>query len=244
VSDFLLDLHRSHAHQGFAKILNIATGMPAVFAKPYAYDLSTSLRKKSLILGLFFLDSLNHFVLSLHRLHRLHRLKLLSLSKKMDKEYISLPQAAKICAISRWTLRSYVKSGEINASRTPGGHYRIAQKDLTAFISKMGMHPPANSRAAAKTILVVDDDAKIRKLLARVLHNKDVLVATASDGFEAGQMTIKLKPDLVILDIFMPQIDGFEVCRRLRQESHFQNVSVWSRSRHAKILTAGIHGVF
>jgi excisionase family DNA binding protein len=175
----------------------------------------------------FFLDSFIHFVLSLHRFHLFHHIQLLSSSKQMDKEYISLPQAAKICAISRWTLRSYVKSGEINASRTPGGHYRIAQKDLAAFISKMGMHPPANSRAAAKTILVVDDDAKIRKLLARVLHNKDVLVATASDGFEAGQMSIKLKPDLMILDIFMPQIDGFEVCRRLRQDP---------ATKHTKII--------
>jgi hypothetical protein len=51
MSDFLLDLHQSLAHQDFAKILNIATGMLAVFAKPYAYDLGTSLREKSLILG-------------------------------------------------------------------------------------------------------------------------------------------------------------------------------------------------
>jgi hypothetical protein len=51
MSDFLLDLHQSLAHQGFVKILDRATGMPAVFTKPYAYDLGTSLREKSLILG-------------------------------------------------------------------------------------------------------------------------------------------------------------------------------------------------
>jgi hypothetical protein len=51
MSDFLLDLHQSLAHQGFVKILDRATGMPAVFTKPYAYDLGTSLREKSLISG-------------------------------------------------------------------------------------------------------------------------------------------------------------------------------------------------
>jgi hypothetical protein len=51
MSDFLLDLHQSLAHQGFVKILDRATGMPAVFTKLYAYDLGTSLREKSLILG-------------------------------------------------------------------------------------------------------------------------------------------------------------------------------------------------
>lgn len=164
----------------------------------------------------------------------------------MDHKLISLPQAAKICGISRWTLRSYIKSGNLKVSRTPGGHYRISIKELEAFTLKMGMRPHTD-RVQVKTILVVDDDPKIRKLLSRSIRSKYFHVKTASDGFEAGQMSIKIKPDLVILDIFMPQIDGFEVCRRLIRDPATPSIKIIAISgadtpeNREKILSSGAH---
>ena len=158
---------------------------------------------------------------------------------------MSLPQAAKICSISRWTLRSCVRSGELNASLTPGGHYRIYRKDLEEFILKKGLPTNTNDKASLKTILVVDDDIKIRKLLSQLLRSKGYEVTTASDGFEAGQMTVKLIPDLVILDIFMPQMDGFEVCRRLREDHATKHIKIIAISglntieNRQKILNCG-----
>jgi excisionase family DNA binding protein len=134
----------------------------------------------------------------------------------MEEKLFSLPRAAKICAVSRWTLWSYVKSGELNGSRTPGGHYRISEKDLDAFILNRDMRPNNNRPGTSKKILIVDDDPKIRKFLLRVLSGNGCEVESASDGFETGQKSVQFKPDLVILDIFMPRMDGFEVCRRLK----------------------------
>jgi two-component system KDP operon response regulator KdpE len=68
-------------------------------------------------------------------------------------------------------------------------------------------------------ILVADDDEKIVQLLNVALSGDGWHILTAKDGAEALRMVDKYSPDLVILDMIMPGIDGFEVCRRLRQRS-------------------------
>ncbi|MEW5762394.1 MAG: response regulator transcription factor [Bacillota bacterium] len=68
-------------------------------------------------------------------------------------------------------------------------------------------------------ILVVDDDPKITSLLKRSLVYAGYRVHTARDGVGALQAAVEIKPDLVILDVLLPDIDGFEVCRRLRAET-------------------------
>ena len=137
----------------------------------------------------------------------------------MKKEILTVPQAAKYCAISRVTLWKCVKSGELKASLTPGGHYRILMKDLEAFARKKGMYPLANYHPPKKNkILIVDDDREIREMLTRMLRFHKYETDTASDGFEAGAKVERLKPDLIILDLFMPGMDGFEVCRRLKED--------------------------
>ena len=105
----------------------------------------------------------------------------------MDKEIFTVPQAAKYCAIGRVTLWKYVKSGELKASLTPGGHYRILKKDLEAFARKRGMYPLANYHPPQKNkILIVDDDDQIREFFTKMLRFHKYETDTASDGFEAG----------------------------------------------------------
>jgi CheY-like chemotaxis protein len=71
--------------------------------------------------------------------------------------------------------------------------------------------------AADNKILVVDDDPGIQKFLNRFLSNHGFIIETARDGFEAGSKVESFKPGLIILDLFMPGLDGFEVCRRIKQ---------------------------
>ncbi len=102
---------------------------------------------------------------------------------KMHYEIFSIPQAAKRCAISRWTLMKCVNSGELKASRTPGGHYRILKEDLEDFIIEKKMYPLAHKRSSNKRILIVDDDPKVQKLLTLMLSFKKYETETASSGF-------------------------------------------------------------
>ena len=136
----------------------------------------------------------------------------------MNQEILSVPQAAKYCAIGRVTLWKCVKSGELKASLTPGGHYRILKKDLEAFARKKGMYPLASYHPPQKNkILIVDDDRDIREMLTRILRFHKYETETASDGFETGAKVVGFKPDLIILDLFMPGMDGFEVCKKLKE---------------------------
>jgi excisionase family DNA binding protein len=145
---------------------------------------------------------------------------------KVHYEIFTIPQAAKYCAISRWTLMKCVNSGELNASRTPGGHYRILREDLENFIIKKNMYPLLHKHSSNKRILIVDDDLQIQKLLTKILSSKKYETETASSGFEAGAKVVKLKPDLIILDLFMPKMSGFEVCRQIKKGSGTSHIKI------------------
>lgn len=163
----------------------------------------------------------------------------------MKPEMLSLGKAADICAVTRWTLWSYVNTGELKAIRTPGGHYRVAKNDLEEFILKRRMLAEKKKSAAVKKILVVDDDPKIRKFLKRVLGANGNDVMEAADGFEAGQKSIKFKPDILIVDIFMPRLDGFDVCRLMKKDPETRKTKIVAISGYdtaenrKEILSAG-----
>jgi len=144
----------------------------------------------------------------------------------MNQEILSVPQAAKYCAISRVTLWKYVKSGELKSSLTPGGHYRILRKDLEAFARQKGMYPLVNYHPPEKKILIVDDDAAIRELIERTLSAQQYETETAAEGFEAGVKVPTFQPSLIILDLHMPGTDGFEVCRQIKQNPATSHIKI------------------
>jgi DNA-binding response OmpR family regulator len=80
--------------------------------------------------------------------------------------------------------------------------------------------------AAMTTILVVDDEPSIVELVRFTLEDADVRVVEASDGAEALILARRIKPDLVLLDVQMPRLDGFEVCRQLRREPAFARTPI------------------
>ena len=80
--------------------------------------------------------------------------------------------------------------------------------------------------AAMTTILVVDDEPSIVELVRFTLEDADVRVVEASDGAEALILARRIKPDLVLLDVQMPRLDGLEACRQLRREPAFARTPI------------------
>lgn len=163
-----------------------------------------------------------------------------------ETKYLSIPKAAKLCGVGRTTMWKWVKNKKLQAIVTPGGHHRILKKDLEGFIRD---HLAASSSKPRKEkILLVDDDPQIQKTLIKLLIRQDFRVENASDGFEAGTKISLFKPDLVILDLFMPGIDGFEVCKVIKKNSEYNNVKVLAMTGYdtpenkEKILAAGADG--
>lgn len=130
-------------------------------------------------------------------------------------------EVAGLCEVTIPGVIRWIKEGKLRAWRTPGGHRRIEPDDLLNFLKKYGMPMPAQlSKGGVKKILVVDDDEKLNRAICRLLQKIDpgLRIESAADGFEAGQKSFELKPDLVILDLMLPGMDGFKVCENLKNE--------------------------
>ena len=138
-------------------------------------------------------------------------------------------EASKYCQVSSKTIINWIDAGHIEAYRTVGGHRRIKREDLEAFMRKQGIpipeEPPIVER---KRILIVDDDPIIVETLVQALEEDehDYEIISASDGFEAGLQVNHFKPHLLILDIMMPDIKGFEVCKRIKSEESNKSTKI------------------
>jgi len=136
-------------------------------------------------------------------------------------DVLTVYQASKYCSVSPKTICNWIDEGHIKAFRTVGGHRRIRRDDLDVFLRRMGI--PALGDVAEeqrKKILVIDDDKVIVETIVRALEEEphDYEIISAADGFEAGLQVNHFKPDLLLLDIMMPDIDGYEVCRRVKND--------------------------
>ncbi len=132
---------------------------------------------------------------------------------------LTTTKVAKFCHVSHAAVCNWVKSGKLKAYRTPGGQYRIEPHVLMDFMKQHGMPIPDElSPKQFKRIVVVDDEVEILDLVKRGLGKSGMGydVEAAGDGYTAGRLVHSLAPDLVLLDIRMPGIDGISVCRNIK----------------------------
>ncbi|MBS3754845.1 MAG: response regulator [Desulfobacterales bacterium] len=135
-------------------------------------------------------------------------------------EVFTVFKASQHCNVSPKTIINWIDAGHIKAYRTPGGHRRINRRDLENFMRKQGIPIPETEieEDGRKKILVVDDDPIIVESIVQALEEDehDYEVISAADGFEAGLQVNHFKPNLLILDIMMPDIKGYEVCQKIK----------------------------
>jgi excisionase family DNA binding protein len=141
---------------------------------------------------------------------------------------LSTHAAAELCGVASRTVLRWVDAGVLPGYQTGGGRRRIRRVDLVAFMRGRGMSIPAELRSRRDRVAIVDDDRLHVKTLRRMLHmeHKDLQIEVAHDGFGAGALLFTFHPHLIILDLVMPGMDGFEVCRRIRADPEFDDVGV------------------
>jgi excisionase family DNA binding protein len=138
-----------------------------------------------------------------------------------EKNYTTI-QIAKLLSVTSMTVARWIDAGKLEAFVTPGGHRRVYAGELAKFLIKHKMHLPPELESIGKTkVLVVDDDELIVKNISRYFGKAgdNYEVFTATNGFEAGEAISDQNPDLVILDIMLPGIDGFKVCELIRKRN-------------------------
>ena len=144
-----------------------------------------------------------------------------------EKTYTTF-QIADICGVRPTTIIKWTKQKKLKAYTTVGGHRRILHKDLMGFLKQYGFPIPQGLNLRGKRILIAEDDASVGRLLQRALQKagSEVDVDWTQDGIEALLALGKNPPDLMILDVVMPVVDGARVLATLHSDSRTQNVKV------------------
>lgn len=137
------------------------------------------------------------------------------------KQTLTTGDVAAHCSVTYQTAHNWIKSGQIIAFRTPGRHHRIRLKDFDEFLKSHAM-PPFEEKpriSARLKVLVVDDDPVVVETIISSLGVEDKYeVTSAFDGFSAGLQVERVRPNLVILDLMMPLVNGFDVCKTIKSE--------------------------
>ena len=133
-------------------------------------------------------------------------------------EWLTLGQAAKYLGVAQSTMRKWSDLGRVSAFYTPGGHRRYRRGDLDRFLDRSG---PANAGAPAEgpLVLIVDDDARLREFVRVNLENEGYEVREAGSAEDALTALGERSPDLILLDVMMPQVDGWETLRRIQEHT-------------------------
>lgn len=143
---------------------------------------------------------------------------------KRSKRFYTVPEAALLFGVDRRTMQRWVKSQKVHAWVTPGGHHRIPLSEVDRLM-EISRHRNG-AAGGVRNILIVDDDPAVRKILKRQFLRHRFAVETAADGFAAGLKIQKMKPDLVLLDLMMEGVDGFQVCRTIKQDASLKDIKI------------------
>ena len=133
-------------------------------------------------------------------------------------DWLTLGQAAKYLGVAQSTIRKWSDQGRLPAFYTPGGHRRYRLRDLDSFVSGSANSSGPRARGTP-LVLIVDDDPRIREFVRVNLEMDGYVVREAGSAEEGLAVLEEQPPDLILLDVMMPGVDGWEMLRRM-QERH------------------------
>jgi excisionase family DNA binding protein len=143
------------------------------------------------------------------------------------KTVFTTGEAAKICKVSQQTIIRCFDNGTLKGFRVPGSRFRrIPRNELFQFMRENGIPTDALESGKRKLLLVDDDQDLIELLSDAFLRDGRFEIKTANNGFDAGMFVKEFRPDLVVLDIMLPDINGKEVCQRIRRDPTMEAVKV------------------
>ena len=143
------------------------------------------------------------------------------------KTVFTTGEAAKICKVSQQTIIRCFDNGQLKGFRVPGSRFRrIPRESLYKFMKDNGI-PTDALESGKRKVLLVDDDTELLELMNKVIEDDGRFeVRIATNGFDAGMMVKEYRPDVIVLDVMLPDINGKEVCHRVRADSTLEEVRI------------------
>ena len=162
---------------------------------------------------------------------------------KTAKSIYTTHEVSRLLHVNPRSVINWIEQSLLPSYRTPGGHRRIRHDDLLAFLRKHQIPTPESLVEGKFSVLIVDDEQEIVDIMKVFLQRQGGYeITSAADGISALIEVGRAKPDLLILDIMIPGVDGIEVCRRIKADSNNRTViiAVSGSAEHEKrILQAG-----
>jgi excisionase family DNA binding protein len=147
----------------------------------------------------------------------------------MAKRFYTTSDVARICNVHRNTIIGSIRKGLLKIYRTPGGHARVAEDDLLEFCRLKSL--PINLGGSRNDkVLVVDDDPLLLRVVQAGLTKAGYRVKVAKNGYDAGFLTLDWRPDIMLLDIMLPDIHGDLVAKRVRQSEQTEKLPIIAMS--------------
>jgi two-component system OmpR family response regulator len=143
------------------------------------------------------------------------------------KDLFTTGEAAEVCRVSQQTIIRCFDSGRLEGFRVPGSRFRrIPRQSLVKFMRENKI-PLDAIESGKRKILIVDDDVEIVEMMVDVLERDGRFeVKTASSGYEAGLVTEKFRPELILLDYMLPDVNGNIVCQTIKRNPEFENIKI------------------
>lgn len=146
-------------------------------------------------------------------------------------------EIAQYCDVHQRTVSRWIANGQLKGHKLPGrGNYRVLVEDFISFLHRQSMPMPEqllledaklhDDATEKKRILIIDDEAAMRNAVRRALRSTAHDIISAQDGFQAGVKIIAEQPDLIILDLSMPGLDGFDVIQFIRQRPELASLKI------------------
>jgi excisionase family DNA binding protein len=143
------------------------------------------------------------------------------------KDLFTTGEAADVCKVSQQTIIRCFDAGRLKGFRVPGSRFRrIPRQNLVKFMKENNI-PLDSIESGKRKVLIVDDDAEIVELIVDILtRDSRFETKTASSGYEAGIATQRFRPDLILLDYMLPDVNGNVVCQTIRKNPEFENIKI------------------
>lgn len=153
------------------------------------------------------------------------------MSKDSNKTIVySALEVANICGVVNQTAINWIRNGYLKAFSTPGGQYRIYLEDLVDFMKERNMKIPTElleasqqKKSISASILIVDDDRGLNQVVTKFIEKEipDLSIFQAFDGFEAGAIMAEKKPNIILLDLDLPGVNGEDLFKKINASEEF-----------------------
>ncbi len=146
-----------------------------------------------------------------------------------NKKLYTTHEVARLLGVTPITVIRWIENKKFKCYTTVGGHRRIEHSELVKFAQAYNLPWRGDEELENRqeyVVLAVDDDANVLEMIKDMIAGSGIRGIEGTNGFTAGAKLVEERPDLILLDFLMPELDGFEFCRFVRQDPRFKDVAI------------------